>query len=168
LVADETGPLSSSRARKAIAAADLREAERVLGRPHALTGEVVRGDGRGRSIGIPTANLDRVAELRPPNGVYACLVDRVDRGAKVLGIGAVNIGVRPTVGAGASVEVHVLDFDGDLYGARLRLHLVEKLRDERRFGGIDELVAQIRRDLDAARQTLAHCKPDPGADGAWH
>jgi riboflavin kinase/FMN adenylyltransferase len=170
LVADASGPLSSSRVRKAIAAGDLGDAQAVLGRPHALSGRVVRGDGRGRTIGVPTANLESVLELRPPNGVYACLVDHVenDGSAKKLGIGAVNIGVRPTVGAGPSVEVHVLDFDRDLYGQTLRLHLVERLREERRFAGIDELVAQIRRDLDAARQTLADRKPDPSAGGAWH
>jgi riboflavin kinase/FMN adenylyltransferase len=152
---DSAGPISSSRIRAAIAAGDLASAERWLGRPHAVSGVVVRGDGRGRTIGVPTANLDGVVEATPPHGVYACLVDRLgeggDGGPERLATGVANIGNRPTVAAGFSVEAHLHDFDGDLYGARLRLHLVERIRDERKFESIEALVTQIRRDIETAR-----------------
>lgn len=169
LVGDEHGPYSSSRIRAAITAGDLAEARRLLGRPHAISGTVVRGDGRGRSLGIPTANLDGIVEQVPPHGVYAALVDQVDPGgvARKLGTAAVNIGVRPTVAAGFSVEAHLHDFDADVYGASLRLHLVSRLRDERRFASVDELVAQIRADVESARAVTAGFTPDPAARGAW-
>lgn len=152
---DAAGPISSSRIRAAIAAGDLASAERWLGRPHAVSGVVVRGDGRGRTIGVPTANLDSVVEAKPPHGVYACLVDRIgDDGVGVsLGTGVANIGNRPTMAAGFSVEAHLHDFDGDLYGARLRFHLVERIRDERKFESLEALVTQIRRDIETARVT---------------
>lgn len=170
LAGDAGGAYSSSRIRAAIARGDVAEAERLLGRPHALSGTVVRGDGRGRTIGVPTANLAGVAEALPPFGVYACLVDSVDAGGRAAGLarGVVNVGNRPTVNAGFSVEVHLFDFDGDLYGQGLRLHLVHKLRDERRFPSLDDLVRQIRADIDAARDATQGRKPDPAADGAWH
>ncbi len=168
LFGDEQGPYSSTRVREALALGDLGEAERLLGRPHSLSGIVVRGDGRGRSIGVPTANLSDVAEALPPYGVYSCLVDIVAAdGAKALARGVANIGVRPTVAAGFSVEVHLFDCDRDLYGERLRVHLIARLREERRFAGIDELVAQIRRDAARARSELEGRKPSPEADPAW-
>jgi riboflavin kinase/FMN adenylyltransferase len=157
---DAAGPYSSSRVREGILRGDLANAERLLGRPHALSGSVVRGAGRGRTIGVPTANLAGVAEALPPYGVYACVVDRVDRdGARSLGKGVLNVGERPTLGAGFSVEAHVFDFDGDLYGARLRLHLCARLREERRFDGIEALRAQIARDMQAARDALEARSP---------
>jgi riboflavin kinase/FMN adenylyltransferase len=170
LAGDETGPFSSSRVRASVQRGDLRDAERLLGRPHALSGTVARGDGRGKKLGIPTANLIEVREALPPDGVYATLVDRVssDGTSRVLGSGVTNIGTRPTVGAGFSVETHLFDFDEDLYGDKLRVHLVERIRDERRFASLDELVAQIRRDIDTARSATSACKPDPAAGGAWH
>jgi riboflavin kinase/FMN adenylyltransferase len=170
LVGDEHGPWSSTRAREALARADLAEVERVLGRPHALTGAVVEGDRRGRTIGFPTANLGGVAEALPPFGVYAVLVDRLDAAGRATAFarGVANVGVRPTVGAGPSTEAHLFDFDGDLYGARLRLHLVSRLRPEKKFSGLDELKGQIARDADAARALLADRAPDPAAGGAWY
>jgi riboflavin kinase/FMN adenylyltransferase len=157
---DAEGTFSSSRIRQALAAGDLGTAERLLGRPHSLSGTVVKGDGRGRTIGVPTVNLDGVTEALPPYGVYACLLDRVEAsGARVLGRAVANIGERPTRGAGFSIEAHLFDFDGDLYGARLRLHLCERLREERRFDGLDALRAQIAKDSDAARAVLATRKP---------
>lgn len=169
LAGDGVGPYSSSRARAAIAAADLDEARRLLTRPHAVSGTVVRGDGRGRSIGVPTANLSDVLEQVPPDGVYAALVDRIgtDGSAKRLGTAAVNIGVRPTVGAGYSVEAHVHDLSENLYGQRLRLHFVSRLREERRFPSLSDLTAQIRADIEAARGATATCVPDPAAGGGW-
>jgi riboflavin kinase/FMN adenylyltransferase len=151
--ADARGPYSSTRAREAIAAGDVAEAAHVLGRPHALSGPVVHGDERGRGIGFPTANLE-AAEMLPADGVYKTLVDEVgpDGRARRLADGVTNVGVRPTVGGGRrTVETHLLDFDRDLYGATLRVHLVARLRGEQRFGSLDELKAQIARDVAAAR-----------------
>ncbi len=123
-----------------------------MGRPHALTGLVVEGDARGRSIGFPTANLDGVVELLPPHGVYACAVDSVGETPRALAHGVANIGVRPTVSGGFSVEVHLLDYEGDLYAQTLRVHLLTRLRGEQKFDGIDELKTQIKEDLREARK----------------
>jgi len=161
VASDERGRYSSTRARKAVVAGDLDEVRRVLGRPHALTGVVARGDQRGRTIGTPTANLEGIPELLPPNGVYAVTADRyseADRAFLPLAPGVTNIGVRPTVASGAgklSVETYLLDFEGDLYDTRLRVHLVARLRDEKRFGSLDELKALIARDVSDARAALA-------------
>ncbi len=170
LVGDAHGAFSSTRVRELISAGDMRGAAVVLGRPHSISGVVVRGDQRGRSIGVPTANLDQVGEALPPGGVYACVVDRLDdeESATILGRGVANIGMRPTVGGTRlSIEAHLLDFDSDLYGARLRVHLVERLRDEVRFSGLDELKHQIARDIAAARPILDAISPDSEAQGAW-
>lgn len=156
---DERGRYSSTRAREAVVAGNLEEVQRVLGRPHALSGVVVHGDERGRTIGVPTANLDAVPELLPPNGVYAVNVDEylaAEQAFRPLGRGLTNIGVRPTVGGGKlSVETYLLDFARDLYGARLRVHLVARLREEKKFGSLDELKAQIGRDVADARAAFA-------------
>jgi len=163
---DTDGVYSSSRVRAALAAGELTTAERLLGRPHALSGMVVRGAGRGRTIGVPTANLADVPEALPPYGVYACVVDRLDAsGARALARGVLNIGERPTVGAGFSVEVHLFDFEGDLYEQRLRLHLCARLREERCFDGVDALRAQIERDMAAARTALSEREP---TGDAWY
>lgn len=168
LSGDALGPYSSTRARAALAAGDLPAVEVVLGRPHAISGSVVLGAQRGRTIGVPTANLANVCEALPPYGVYAVLVDRVsERSSRALGVGVANIGLRPTVSGGFSVEVHLFDFDGDLYGATLRVHLVERLREERKFAGLAELKAQIAEDIAAARRILSGANPDPNAFGAW-
>jgi riboflavin kinase/FMN adenylyltransferase len=156
IASDERGHYSSTRAREAIEAGDLDEAARVLGRPHELSGPVVQGDQRGRTLGFPTANLHPVAEMLPPDGVYATRVEQIgdDGVARRIGSGGgvTNIGVRPTVGDGhRTVETFVFDFAGDLYGSRLRLHLVARLRGEKRFAGLDELKAQIAADAAAAR-----------------
>jgi riboflavin kinase/FMN adenylyltransferase len=166
---DEGGPISSTRIRGALSDGDLGEATRLLGRPHALTGTVVAGQGRGRSIGVPTANLDGIGEALPPHGVYAVLVDlKVEGGFRALAGGVANFGVRPTLGAGPSFEVHLFDVERDLYGAALRVHLLGRLREERKFSGVDELRAQITRDIAAARAIAAGCNPDPSALGAWY
>jgi riboflavin kinase/FMN adenylyltransferase len=170
LVGDEGGPWSSSRVREAIAQGDLQEAERMLGRPHMISGVVIHGDHRGRTLGFPTCNLAEVEEALPPFGVYAVLVDREQQGhAAALASGVANIGVRPTVGAAPSlrVEVHLFDVDADLYGDCLRVHLVARLRPEQRFDTLDGLKAQIARDAAGARETLAGASPDPAAGGAW-
>jgi riboflavin kinase / FMN adenylyltransferase len=163
---DASGPYSSTRAREAIRAGNVDEVRNVLGRPHALTGVVVHGDERGRTIGVPTANLAGAAELLPPNGVYAVTAERYDAGHAghnasggvfvPLAQGLTNIGVRPTVGGGRlSIETFFLDYAGDLYDARIRVHLVASLREEKKFGSLDELKAQIARDVADARVVLA-------------
>ena len=143
--------------RAAIAAGDLDEARAVLGRPHAFSGVVEHGQKRGRTIGFPTANVGQVLEMVPPNGVYAVRVDELGPEPKPLALGVMNVGVRPTVeGAGARThEVHLFDLDRDLYGAALRVHVVARLRGERKFDGLDALKVQIAKDADAARAALA-------------
>ncbi len=143
--------ISSSRVRKALGAGDVRLAAELLGREEELTGTVVEGDRRGRAIGFPTANLAVDNELIPFTGVY---VTRLVVDGRPLP-SVTNIGSRPTFpGAGNAVETHVLGFDGDLYGRRVALRFVERLRDERRFAGREELVDQIRADVEQARQLL--------------
>jgi len=169
LVGDDEGLFSSTRIREALRGGELARAELCLGRPHSIAGMVARGDGRGRTIAVPTANLAGVSEALPPHGVYACLVDREDehgRGAAA-GLGVMNLGVRPTLQAGFSAEVHLLDFDADLYGAKLRVHLIERLREERRFPDLNALKAQIAADISQARARLSDKTPDPAAEGAW-
>jgi riboflavin kinase/FMN adenylyltransferase len=152
--------ISSSRVRRALAEGDVVEAAGCLGRPFRLSGRVVEGAHRGKQLGIPTANL-AVWEERaiPANGVYACWAwlgqDRYQS--------AVNVGVRPTVDATSkqTVEAHLLDFDGDLYGQTLALDFIARLRDERRFDGIEALLAQIRRDIEQAREILQRDPAEP-------
>ena len=165
---DADGPYSSTRARAALSAGDLGAVEQVLGRPHSISGTVVTGAQRGRTIGVPTANLGSVAEALPPYGVYAVWVDRVVLGrATALARGVANIGLRPTVNAGFSVEVHLLDFAEDLYGQTLRVHLVRRLREERKFAGLVELKQQIAQDIVDGRAALHGMTPDAAASGGF-
>jgi riboflavin kinase/FMN adenylyltransferase len=146
------GPISSSRVREALARGAVASARELLGRSFFVDGLVMRGDGRGRGMGIPTANLEVVNETLPRAGVYACRV-RLPDGAELAAVA--NLGRRPTFGGEATtLEAHLLDFEGDLYGADLRVAFVERLRDERRFPGPDALVAQIRADVAEARRVL--------------
>jgi len=167
IVGDAGGPWSSTRARKAIARGDLPETAHVLGRPHAVTGTVVHGDHRGRTLGFPTANLGGVRELLPPFGVYAVLVDRLGSAHASLHRGVANIGVRPTMGAGPAVEVHLFDLEEDLYGAELRAHLVAFVRGEQKFPSLDALKAQISRDAERARELLAPHSRTPDRSRGW-
>ncbi len=150
--------VSSTAIREAVELGDLGAAREMLGRPFAVYGEVVRGDGLGRRLGFPTANLDPHHELLPPHGVYACWARRAQRQTELAQPAVVNIGVRPTLERGADaglrVEAHLLDFEGDLYGEIVELEFVLALRAERRFQGLDELCAQIERDIAAARGIL--------------
>jgi riboflavin kinase/FMN adenylyltransferase len=153
-------PVSSTAIREAVELGDLKLAARMLGRRVSVLGRVVRGNQLGRKIGFPTANLDLHHELHPPPGVYAVVVVRTGEGAAPkVHPGVCNIGFRPTVAgtppALPQVEVHLLDFAGDLYGARLELGFVARLRTERRFPNLDALKAQIQRDADEARAILA-------------
>lgn len=169
LECDARGPISSTRVRAALEAGELAEVEALLGRPHALTGVVTAGQGKGRSIGVPTANLSGFKEALPPHGVYAVVVDELrEDGFVALAAGVANFGVRPTLGAGPSFEVHLFDLARDLYGRTLRVHLLGRLREERKFAGLDELREQIARDAAAARELAAARKADPRALPAWY
>jgi riboflavin kinase/FMN adenylyltransferase len=149
--------VSSSRVRAAVASGDVALARLLLGRPFEYEGVVVRGDDRGAALGFPTANVEVDASLaHPPRGVYACTAAVDD----VLYTAAVNVGVNPTFGGveGATplrVEAYLLDFDGDLYGRNLRIAFLERLRDEERFAGPDELIAQIEQDVEATRKLVS-------------
>lgn len=147
-------PVSSTAIRAMITGGDVVQAAAALARPHEVPGTVIPGDGRGRSIGFPTANLDVPEDLViPAGGVYAV---RAAPPGEPFVDGVANIGVRPTFGGTRQlVEVHLLDTDRDLYGRRLRVRFVDRIRDERRFESVELLVAQIRRDVDAARELLA-------------
>ncbi|MBK6518268.1 MAG: riboflavin biosynthesis protein RibF [Polyangiaceae bacterium] len=161
---DARGAWSSTRARAAIAAGDLEEVLAVLGRPHALSGTVVRGKQLGRTLGFPTCNLANVAEAPVPFGVYAVTVDQVTHErARALGRGAMSVGTNPTTDGDSSVkvEVYLLDLDLDLYGAELRVHVLERLRGEERFDSLEALVQQMHDDVARARAITSKCQPDP-------
>jgi riboflavin kinase/FMN adenylyltransferase len=141
--------VSSSHIRGLLLAGELAEANRLLGAPFELRGEVVHGDGRGRELGFPTANLiPDEAFVCPGHGVYACLADGH--------AAAVSIGVRPTfnTGRGELIEAYLLDFDGDLYGHPLSLEFLARLRGERRFDNSAALIEQMRRDVTVARELV--------------
>jgi riboflavin kinase / FMN adenylyltransferase len=154
VVADIT--VSSSKIRKLLAAeGDVRGAAELLGRPYHLTGTVIRGDQRGRAIGFPTANhrVHGETKLVPKPGVYAVRASSSDLSAA----GMMNIGTRPTFDDGEQVhvEVHLFDTERDLYGRDLRIAFIERIRDERRFESIEELVEQLSSDEARCRQVLA-------------
>jgi riboflavin kinase/FMN adenylyltransferase len=145
-------PISSTRVRDAVTGGRVEEAAVMLGRPLFVDGTVVKGEGRGRTLGIPTANIKPVNELLPRQGVYAGLLGLP--GAEAWPA-VVNLGRKPTFGdAGLTLEAHALAEPGDLYGRTVRLSFVSWLREERRFAGPDALVAQIREDVDRARAVL--------------
>ena len=149
--------VSSTRVRRLIAEGRVDEAAALLGHHHFVDGVIVAGDGRGREIGVPTANLRTTNELLPEAGVYAtyALLSPEGRsGAERVAYPAItNVGVRPTFGARGAlhVETHVLDAAFDMYGQAMRLLFVQRVRDERAFDGVEALTAQIRADIDAAR-----------------
>ena len=125
---------------------------RLLGRTYAVVGRVIVGDRRGRGLGFPTANLRPRSPILVPDGVYAVLAEW---GAERRG-GVANVGRKPTFGQGhlRTLEAHLFDFDGDLYGERLRVSFVERLRGETRFPSPQALVEQIRKDAERAREVL--------------
>lgn len=145
--------VSSSAVRRLLDAGEVQQAAALLGRPHTLAGRVRRGDRRGATIGFPTANVFPRGGLLPPDGVYAV---RVGIGHEpTTRPGVANLGTNPTFGARQRrLETHLLDFDGDVYGARLRVALVQRLRAEQKFASVQALVAQIRSDALAAREVL--------------
>jgi riboflavin kinase/FMN adenylyltransferase len=146
-------PVSATAIRRALAEGDLDAVTRQLGRWYSLRGPVVRGDQRGRGIGFPTANIAVTADrAMPAYGVYATWAHV--RGKRYAS--ATNIGMRPTFdGQRPSVETYIIDFEGDIYDDVVRIELVARLRPERRFSGIEEIKAQISRDVDQARALLS-------------
>jgi len=144
--------ISSTRVREALARGDLEQARHLLGRPYRMRGRVGYGDQRGRTIGFPTANLDLHRRVSPLLGVFAVQVHGLPTGPHP---GVANIGTRPTVGGqGCRLEVHLFDFDQDLYGRHLEVEFRLKLRDEQRFDSFEDLRRQIARDATAAREFL--------------
>ena len=145
-------PVSSSRIRQGLRNGDMNDVTGCLGRSYRLTGTVIRGDGRGRQLGIPTANLDVWDEqLLPANGVYAAYAWLDDHRYKA----ATNIGIRPTVnGHSITVEAHLLDFDADIYGQKLTLDFVTRIRDEKKFPDLEALINQIQADINQVRTIL--------------
>lgn len=147
---------SSSSIRDCLAAGDLLQASRLLGRPYRMQGRVIRGRQLGRKLGYPTANMPLTVSPSPLMGVFAvraryCNGDWRD--------GVANLGTRPAVGGKEFlVEVHLFDFDGDLYGRRMEVEYVKKLRNEEHFEDIDDLVMQMREDEQLARECLASCQ----------
>ncbi|HXH03944.1 MAG TPA: bifunctional riboflavin kinase/FAD synthetase [Candidatus Competibacteraceae bacterium] len=145
--------VSSSRVRQALADGDLDLAARLLGRPYAIQGRVARGDQLGRTIGFPTANVPLHRRVCPLSGVYAVQVAGIDAAALP---GMANIGSRPTVnGRETRLEVHLFDFQGDIYGRPLRVDFLHRLRPEQRFPSLDALRQQLHADAERARRLLA-------------
>ena len=145
------GEASSSRVRASLLKGDIADAAEVLGRPYRLHGTTAVGQRRGRTLGFPTANLDPLQNLAPGNGVYAV---RVFVGEEIWP-GAANVGPNPTFGEDArKVEVHLIGFHGDLYGRPLAVDFIRRLRDTRPFRGADDLIRQLRHDVEQARQAL--------------
>jgi len=158
---------SSTRVRAFVTEGNMAGARLLLGRDFEVEGSVVRGAGRGRQLGIPTANIASDTPLLPAGGIYAVWLDLLPdaAGAPAQRLpGAASLGTNPTfhIGGDLSLEVHVLDFDGDLYDRRVRVAFVERLRDERRFPGAAELLDQIRRDVADTRRILAESAPPGG------
>lgn len=144
--------ISSSAIRSALLAGDMAAAVRQLGHPYRLSGTVVTGAKRGRDLGFPTANLADVETVIPGHGVYAGRTVLEDRSYAA----AVHIGPNPTFGEGASkIEVHLLDFTGDLYGQRLNVDLIDRVRGIQRFASVDELLQQLRVDVDFVRNRVS-------------
>ena len=143
--------VSSTRIRNLISEGKLEEANRLLGREFFIHGRVVEGKGLGRKIGFPTANIETMQELLPPTGVYPCYVEVDGRTYK----GIANIGTCPTFhGDKMSIEVHIFDFDRDIYGKEITIRLKPRIREERKFGSVYELTSQIKKDVEVAKSVL--------------
>ena len=152
---------SSTRIRRYLTEGRPREAAVLLGRPFEIEGRVETGDKRGRTIGFPTANIALADYHRPAGGVYVVRIAIEGEGPPVWRPGVANLGTRPTVGGtDLRLEAHLFDFDGELYGKHLRVALIEHLRPERKFAGLDDLKAQIAADAGQARAILA-AEPGP-------
>jgi riboflavin kinase/FMN adenylyltransferase len=146
--------ISSSFARRLLAGGDVRAAAAALGRPYSLNGTVIRGEGQGRKLGFPTANLglDHADKLLPHEGIYAVRAALRDR----LVDGVLHLGPRPTfAGLAPSIELHLFDFEGDIYGLRVRVDFVDRIRDIARFDSVEALIVAMEHDCARARDLLA-------------
>ena len=149
---------SSTAVRQALAEGDLAHAAILLGRPYSISGRVVHGDKLGRDIGFPTANIQLKHNRPPLMGIFAVELCGLNGGPLA---GVASLGKRPTVKRAEAVpvlEVHLFDFDADIYGRRVRVDFLHKLRDEAKYPDLDTLVAQIKRDVENAKHFLAHSK----------
>ncbi|MEE9426467.1 MAG: bifunctional riboflavin kinase/FAD synthetase [Methylococcales bacterium] len=146
--------ISSTAIRKVLAAGDLDQAKLLLGRSYAVCGRVIRGDGRGRQLGFPTANIQLFRKKSPVRGVFAVIAMGI---LEQPVFGVANVGIRPTVGGDQQVllEVHLFDFDEDLYGKQVEIIFQQRIREERKFASFQQLTEQIAKDAQRARQLLA-------------
>ena len=153
-LSDESGVISSTEIRKLISTGNVAEAERLMGHPYSLHGPVIHGDGRGKRINVPTANIGYSHEkIIPANGIYACWAYLQRERFRA----AINIGINPTFTPDKqipNVEVYLLDFDREIYGQDVRLEFVARLRDEVKFDSVDVLVEQIWKDVEETRKIL--------------
>jgi riboflavin kinase/FMN adenylyltransferase len=153
-LSDESGVISSTEIRKMVSVGNVTEAARLLGYPYSLRGPVIRGDGRGKKIGVPTANIDYPREkIVPAKGIYAGWAYVANKKH----MAAISIGINPTFTPDKqvpSVEAHILGFDDDIYGEELKIEFVARLRDELKFDSVDALVEQIWRDVEKTRKLL--------------
>jgi riboflavin kinase / FMN adenylyltransferase len=153
-LSDESGVISSTEIRKLISTGNVTEAARLMGRSYSLHGLVIHGDGRGKRINVPTANIGYSGEkMIPANGIYACWAYLQGERYRA----AINIGVNPTFTPDKqipNVEAHLLDFDREIYGQDVRLEFVARLRDELKFDSVDVLVEQIWRDVQQTKRIL--------------
>jgi riboflavin kinase/FMN adenylyltransferase len=154
-LSDESGVISSTEIRKLVGVGDVSEAARLMGHPYSLHGPVIHGDGRGRAIGIPTANIDYSKDkVIPPNGIYACWVTIGAERYRAM----TNIGTNPTFTPNKqtpNVEAHILDFDREIYDQDIKVEFVERLRDEIRYSSVEALVSQIHLDIERGREILS-------------
>ncbi len=147
----DNGVISSTRLRYAILEGNVKKATAILGRPYNLGGIVIEGSRRGGTLGFPTANIKPVKVLMPANGVYAAVIHMEDSRYQ----GVLNIGLNPTFSdEKLSIEVHILDFNDNIYGKNLDILFIDRIRDEKKFTGPEKLVEQIKRDTDQARTIL--------------
>jgi riboflavin kinase/FMN adenylyltransferase len=151
--------ISSTYIRQLLSKGDVAQAQRWLGRPYSLSGEIVHGAGRGQKMGFPTANVaPPLSKLVPANGVYVACAS-LNKQPEPVYHTVVNIGVRPSFDNGhRTIEAHILDFDADIYGQVLTLRFLQMLRGERHFDSVETLIAQIKEDCREARQVF--CTPD--------
>src|SRR5690349_13502198 len=153
-LSDESGVISSTEIRKLIEIGDVGEAARLLGHPYSLHGPVIHGDARGRTINVPTANIDYPhAKMIPANGIYACW--GYLNGEKYRA--AINVGINPTFTPDKqipNVEAHLLDFEQEIYGEDVKLEFMARLRNELKFDSVDELLEQIWKDIEDSKRVL--------------
>jgi riboflavin kinase/FMN adenylyltransferase len=157
-------PVSSTRVRRALERGAIADANAMLGRPYELDGIVSRGDRVGHQIGVPTINLEPENELPPQDGVYVTEIEIRSFGRRFPSV--TNIGRRPTLYEEyrTTIETYVLDFSSDVYGDRVRLFFLERLREERKFPSVMDLKAQIQRDIAATREHFERCAPKAAPD----